>query len=98
MNYLLAVAWAVRTRAPARRKKTRKNAADTVGRKAQGQVQSSRPSSLASDKRLVGIMEWKRYSTRKEGHSSIVILKPPQEGWEARVVRDCPIPSSQGVG
>jgi hypothetical protein len=57
MDYLLAVAWAVRTRAPARRKEPRKNAADTVGRKAQAQEQGRRPSSLARDRRLVGITE-----------------------------------------
>jgi hypothetical protein len=72
-------------------KEPRKNTADTVGRRAHAQEQGRRPSSLARDRRLVGITEWKRYSTRKEGHSSIVILKPPQEGWSTRVVRSCPL-------
>jgi hypothetical protein len=96
LGYLLAVDWAVRTRAPASRKEPRKKAADAVGRIAHGQEQGRRPSSLTSDSRLVGITEWKRYSTRKEGHSFIINLRPPREGWGTWVVRICPLHAHLG--
>jgi hypothetical protein len=64
-----------------RRYETRKNRADTVGRRAHAQVKGKAPRILPRTSRPVGTRDRKRNQTKKDANLSIVIMFTPSRTW-----------------